>query len=165
MCIDSSQRSNLARNMETEIKRAIHRITSKSRRKILVSLCGQTSLVLRFRISVMNIIYSSNRIAARSWIKKKRIASFRGEVKGIEKDRLFSTISNPLPRFHPSVPVVDHGAMHHLVSEATVRRSPLPKTSSLLPHFPFLPLPFSSPSPNVLSFCNKRTRKKRPAGV
>ncbi|PBC34601.1 hypothetical protein APICC_05839 [Apis cerana cerana] len=53
-------------------------------------------------------------IAARSWIKKKRIASFRGEVKGIEKDRLFSTISNPLPRFHPSVPVVDHGAMHHL---------------------------------------------------
>lgn len=113
----------------------------------------------------MNIIYSSNRIAARSWIKKKRIASFRGEVKGIEKDRLFSTISNPLPRFHPSVPVVDHGAMHHLVSEATVRRSPLPKTSSLLPHFPFLPLPFSSPSPNVLSFCNKRTRKKRPAGV
>lgn len=84
----------------------------------------------------------------------------KGELKGYhgDKERLFSTISNPLPRFHRCAPRVDYGAMHHLVSEATVRRSPLPILLSF-------PLPFSSPSPNVLSFCNKRTRKKRPVGV
>lgn len=30
-----------------------------------------------------------------------------------DSGRLFPAISNPLPRFHPSVPEVDYGAMHH----------------------------------------------------
>jgi len=30
-----------------------------------------------------------------------------------DSGRLFPAISNPLPQFHPSVPGVDCGAMHH----------------------------------------------------
>lgn len=145
MCIDSSRStfsSNFARNME--IKRASHRVTSKSRRKILYAdalLVPFLDLDLSCEIEFE---WLSIEIRRRIVARLTRSVSFRGGRKGNwkgitdgDKDRLFSTISNPLPRFHPSVPGVDYGAMHHLVSEATVRRSP--------PHSPFLPLPFFFP--------------------
>lgn len=40
--------------------------------------------------------------------KKERRERWLGD-----SGRLFPAISNPLPRFHPSVPEVDYGAMHH----------------------------------------------------